>query len=243
MNKFNQNFFSNNSAQVNKLNDLINQSKAALACGPSCQKDRKSEELKQKYINAQTNVIAAPDELKTAQKNYFLFSQGVASYDKVIETELTGKVDKIASVMQAEFDENIQNAENLTSNFGILDQQFEHIQDLKKKYMKENAAMALEIKDTITDIVTNDRKTYYQEQNMTREYGWYNLYTIIYVIMMALFLIFIFSVDSNYSFKVKIIAFIIFFAYPWISGPIIFRIMAGIQHVSDMLPKNIYENL
>jgi hypothetical protein len=240
---FDKQFFANNSAQVNKLNDLINKSNAALACGPTCQKIKKSEELKQKYIDAQTNVIAAPDQLKAAQKNYFLFSQGVASYDKVIEKELTEKVNKISTTIQAEFNENIIKAEDLTSNYGTLDEQFENVQDLKNKYIKENAAIILEIKDTISDIVTNDRKTYYQDQNMTREYGWYNLYTIIYVIMMALFLIFIFSVDSNYSFKVKIFVFILFLLYPWISGPIVLRLMAGIQHISDMLPKNIYKDL
>jgi hypothetical protein len=240
---FNKAFFQTNARQVNNLNNLIAQSQATLACGPTCQKIKKTEELKQKYIDAQTNVISAPDQLFSAQKNFILFSQGVGTYNEIIEKDLTNKANKIASAINAEFEKNIENAENLTATYGTLESQNDYMQDLRNKYILENTRMKEEINGIFNDIVTNDRKTYYQDQNMTRVNGWYNLYTIIYVIMMIAFLIFIFLVDSKYSLKIKILVFLIFCGYPWFSKPIAVWIIARGQHIASLLPKNIYTTL
>jgi len=241
--RLNSAFFQNHSKQMSKLDDLISKSNAALMCGPTCQKIKKTEELEKKYIDAQTNLISAPDQLMSAQKKFILFSQGIASYNTKIERDLTDKARRIASTLQSEFDQNIQNAENLTDTYGTMEGNDEYMQDLKNKYILENAKLSLEIKDTFNDIVTNDRKTYYQDQNMTRVYAWYNLYIVIYVILMILFLIFIFLVDSKYSLKIKIIFFIIFCGYPWFSKPLVGWLIGLGQHISDLLPKNIYKSL
>jgi hypothetical protein len=230
-------------AQMADLQNLIKKANQTLACGPTCQKLQKTEDLKQKYIAAQTNVISAPDQLKQAQKNFYLYSQGVSGYDNVIESDLTNKAEKIAELMQFEFDENVKKAETLTDNYETLDSQHEYMKDLKKKYIEENAKLALEIKDIFTDIVTNDRKTYYQDQNMTREYGWYNLYSVIYIFFMFVFLICIFLADSIYSFKIKIGVFILLAIYPWIIIPILIKILGLFQHIVRLLPKNIYKDL
>jgi|APGre2960657423_1045063.scaffolds.fasta_scaffold92011_2 hypothetical protein len=242
-NNFNRAFFAQNNSQMTKLQELINNASDAVMCGPTCQKIRKTEELERNYIDAQTNVISAPDKLKQSQKDFFLFSQGVAKYDEMIDNELTNKANKIAEVIQSEFNDNIKNAQSLTANYATLKGQDEYMQDLKEKYTEENAELSSEIKDIFNDIVTNDRKTYYQDQNITRSYAWYNLYIVIFIILIILFLIFIVLADSKYSYKVKIPVFIIFCAYPWISGPITFWLIGSFQHISDLLPKNIYKSL
>ena len=73
-NPLNQAVLSSQNQQIMQLRELIKQSNDALQCGPTCQKIRKREELQQKYINAQTNVISAPDQLRQAQSNFLRFS-------------------------------------------------------------------------------------------------------------------------------------------------------------------------
>ena len=242
-NRFNQAFFANQSQQMAKLQGLIDNANSALQCGPTCQKIKKREELKQKYINAQTNVISAPDQLRQAQKNYFLYSFGTAEYDDVISKQLNSKVEKIASTLQQEFDQNVENANTLTDSYETLDSQNEYMVDLKNKYIKENAALTLKIKDISTDIVTNDRKTYYQEQNMDRVDGWYNLYTALYIILLVILLIAILLANSKYSFKIKIIVFLLFLLYPFVIKYIIIIVVGVLKNVSELFPKNIYKDL
>ena len=242
-NPLNRAFFAGQNKQMMQIQDLIKNANSALQCGPTCQKLKKREELKQKYIDAQTNVISAPDHLRQAQKNYFLYSFGTAEYDDVISKELNSKVDKIASIMQKEFDQNVENAENLTATYETLDNQNEYMIDLKSKYIKENALLTLKIKDITTDIVTNDRKTYYQEQNMDRVDGWIRLYIAVYIILISILLICILLVNSKYSFKVKILIFIMFLLYPFVSKYIIIMIVGGLKNVSELFPKNIYKDL
>jgi hypothetical protein len=240
---FNQAFFANQASQNIKMQELIKQAQENLMCGPECQNIRNIEDLKQKYINAQTNVIAAPDLLQQAQKNYFTASQGVAGYNDVIEGELTNKANSIIANMQTEFDENIQKASSLTDTYQSLKEQTDYLKDLKKKYIVENSELNNEINNTFNDIVTNDRKTYYQEQNMNRVNGWYKLYWAIYIILLIIFLVFILLADSKYSLKFKAFIFVLFIFYPWVANYIVFQIIGLLQRIGSLLPKNIYKDL
>ena len=56
-----------------KINQLLEQSAEALACGPTCQKLKISEELKQKYLDAETNMQTAPIQLEETKKNYYIY--------------------------------------------------------------------------------------------------------------------------------------------------------------------------
>jgi hypothetical protein len=42
------------------INNLLEQASNATLCGPTCQKIRVSQELKQKYLDAETNMQTAP---------------------------------------------------------------------------------------------------------------------------------------------------------------------------------------
>ena len=59
-----------------KLTALLEESTAALSCGPTCQKLKTSDDLKQKYLNAQTNLQTAPIQLENSKKNYYVFTEG-----------------------------------------------------------------------------------------------------------------------------------------------------------------------
>lgn len=242
-NTLNRAFFASQSAQNVQIQQLMNQAQAALLCGPECQSLRKIEQLKQNYINAQTNVIAAPDLLRQAQKNYFTTAQGIASYNDVIESQLTQKATTVGDIIQTEFDENIQNANSLIDTYQTLEDQTDFLKDLKEKYIEENAELNKEINYIFSDIATNNRKTFYQEQNLTRENGWYTLYSVIYIILLIAFLSAILLVNSKYSFMFKAFIFVLFLLYPFIASFIVFRIIMFYQHIMSLLPKNIYKHI
>ena len=52
-----------------KINQLLELSSQELICGPDCQQKKISTELKQKYLDAQTNLQTAPINLENTKKN------------------------------------------------------------------------------------------------------------------------------------------------------------------------------
>ena len=52
---------------------MIEKSSEAIICGPDCQKIKVSEELKQKYLDAETNLQTAPIKLDESKKNYYVY--------------------------------------------------------------------------------------------------------------------------------------------------------------------------
>jgi len=70
-----------------KLSALLEQSLNVLNCGPDCQKEKISKELKKKYEDAETNLQTAPVQLETSKKHYYVFTEGRSFYNDMLEKE------------------------------------------------------------------------------------------------------------------------------------------------------------
>ena len=81
-----------------KINELLNLSTEALMCGPDCQKQKISDELKQKYLDAENNMETAPIKLEETKKNYYIYTEGRPYYDNMREEELKQKSIKITGL-------------------------------------------------------------------------------------------------------------------------------------------------
>ena len=83
MNQTPEQLIANQFASNRKINDLIQLASEYIECGPECQKDKKSEELYNKYIKSQTVLKSAPDNLEKNKKNYYVYTYGPAYYDDI----------------------------------------------------------------------------------------------------------------------------------------------------------------
>ena len=61
------------------------------------------------YLNAQTNLATAPNQVQTAKKNYVLFTQGQVRYDEQVDNDLTKKAKELASFYSENFNKECQN--------------------------------------------------------------------------------------------------------------------------------------
>ena len=104
-------------ATTEKLTALLDQSMTSLSCGPTCQKIKKTEELNQKYLDAQTNMQTAPIQLETSKKNYYVFTEGRPYYDNMLEEELKEKSKKLGSLLAENFKEEITNAKTMNAYY------------------------------------------------------------------------------------------------------------------------------
>ena len=151
---------------IDNFNALVSQASDTLTCNSECQQQREANNLKQAYEDSQANLASAASQEQLAQKNYVVFSQGQSAYDNLINNQLQSKSEDLSNQFTQNFNnEVIQTRSQIDTYSGILIN-FRNIVDLYIQYKEENKELFNELKDKTNDILTNERKTYYQDQNI-----------------------------------------------------------------------------
>jgi hypothetical protein len=225
---------------LDKMNKLIEQASSAIACGPDCQRKKKEEELKQKLVNSKTNMLSAPTQYEVASKNYYTFTQGSAGYNDVRENELREKATLIASTFETSFEDDVRKATTEIETYDGLRLNFMNVFDLYVKYVRENKELEKEIKQTRSDILMNDRKTYYEEQGIDNLKFYYSIFRIIYMLSVVLFAVLVFVLPTQLKFMMKLGIIIFLIAYPFISTTLLTWTMDLYAKLVGVLPVNVH---
>ena len=239
----NQNLLLNQRNAQEQINNLLEQSTQALLCGPDCQKQKVSDELKQKYLNAQTNLQTAPINLETTKKNYYVYTQGESSYDNMLETDLKKKAEEIGELIGVSFNDEVASAETMNKYYNTALINSNYTKDLLNEYDKKNKELKIQLKDRRGDILTNDRKTYYENDALDTLNLWYRFWWYVYYILVLVFLISIFLVNSQMTNGKKLILTVLLIFYPYYIELIVNWIYEFFSNIYKNLPKNVYNNL
>jgi hypothetical protein len=225
---------------LGKLNDIISYSSQLVLCPPGseCDTKKKSDELHRKYLDAQTNVRISPNELQIAEKNYYTYSLGEEGYNKYEDKEFGSKADKLIKEKEVEFERNSNLVKKLTNNIDYIIKNFENVFELHDTYVDENTQLTKEIKQSGSDIMTHDRKTYYEQQNLTILKNWYKLWYWVYIILVIIFFVLIFTNQSKYSIYVKLALLLLFIFYNFIFYRFILFFIGVVTYIVNLLPKN-----
>jgi len=231
--------------QINQdqINDLLNKSADALLCGPTCQKLKITDELKQKYLDAETNIKTAPIKLEQTKKNYYIYSEGRPFYNNMLEDELKQKADKISELLAENFNEEISSALTMNQYLNTALINSEYTSELFKKYADENIELKLQLRDSRGDILTNDRKTYYETDAIIQLQLWYRLVWYIYYILMIVFAIAMVVSPSQLTMVKKVVIFVLLIFYPYYIDYIVRWIQGLYVNMYNKLPKNVYNDL
>jgi lipopolysaccharide export LptBFGC system permease protein LptF len=226
-----------------KINQLLELSSQELICGPDCQQKKISTELKQKYLDAQTNLQTAPINLENTKKNFYVYSEGLPFYDNMREEELQQKADTISTLVSENFNSEVSDANvmNLYLNTALINSKY--TKELLDNYLEKNQKLKLQLKERYGDILTNDRKTYYETDALNTLTFWYKLFWYIYyVLVIMLILAFIFS-STDFSRITKIIISVLVIFYTYYIDYIV-RWGYGLwKSLVSRFPKNVYNNL
>jgi len=229
-----------NQMDMNKFNTLISQASDAILCNSECRKQREADKLKQKYLNSQTNLASASNQLQVAQKNYVTFTQGASGYNDLLDNQLQEKAQEISLKFTENFHTDSQAIKTQIETYQGLLINFKNVAELYIKYKKENVQLIKDLKDETNDVLTNERKTYYEDQKIDGLKGIYFYFLLtIYIICLIGFIIFSLMYSQS-NWKVKLASIIGFIALPFFSTWILGKIIYLIYKVYDMLPKNVY---
>ena len=232
-----------NNIDVNKFNDFLDNANNVLACDSNCQEEKKKNELKQKYLEAKTNLLTAPNQVETSYKNYLTYSKGDSAYNEYRENELQQKAETVILTFKSNFKDEIEKAKESYDTYTGLLLNFTNIVELYKKLAKENDTLTLALKNRSSDLLTNDRKTFYEDQSIDNLAFYHTVILIIYIIFLIGFAVSIFVFPSTSS-KGSLIAILLFFIiYPFIC----IKIFKFLYHIKDIImgifPKDVYSDI
>ena len=161
-----------------------------------------------------------------------------------MKKELTVKSTALGDILTNTFHSETSTNTELAQVYQGLFRNYQHILELYKQYLEKNTTLEKDIKQTNTDIVTNDRKTYYEVQNTTSMQGWYHVFMWIYIILLFVFIFAMFAVpNTSYSIYAKMIILALFFIYPFIVDRVVIGVLAFFHSLYELLPKNVYTTL
>ena len=230
-----------NNINMNKFNNLINQASDAIMCNSKCRKQREIKKLEQTYLNAQTNLASASNQVEVAHKNYVTFTHGESAYNDLLDNQLSKKAQIIDDKFTENFDKDSDELETKIDTYNGLLLNYKNVEELYLKYKKENIQLIKDIKDVTSDVLTNERKTFYEDQKIDGLKSFYFYVLLgIYILFLIYFVFFSLMQSSQLSWKIKFASIIGFILLPffstWILGTVIYLLYSGYK----LLPKNVY---
>jgi hypothetical protein len=242
-NLFNENIVKQQQETTAQINALLAKSMSSLTCGPDCQKIKTAQELEEKYLKSQTNMLTAPIELEESKKNYYIFSKGESAYNIMLEKDLTKKADMICTEIKNQFLEEVNKATtlNLYYNTNLINSR--NTTELYDEYTSETKSFEKTIKNMHGDILTQDRKSYYETQEYETLEGWYRILLFMYYILVIVFILgFIFVPNKLRRIEQIGILFILIF-FPYIINYIVSFIMGIFFIFKDSLSSLVYNDV
>lgn len=228
-----------NQISTQQAMNAVLQESSALICGPSCQKEKITKELEQKMIDAETNLKTAPAKLEESRRNYFVFSQGERAYNKMQEKELKEKAREIANELTILFNKELTNVRTMNSYLNIATTNSDYTVDLLEKLLAENKELTEQLQENQTDIITNDRKTYYENEAIDNLELWYILFWRSFYFIYIILLIVLMSKALYWH----AFASILLLFYPYYIPQLYKWGLNRITGFINKLPSNIYNNL
>lgn len=225
---------------VNDINSFLKRATETISCGTECQKQKETDKLKQEYLNAQVNLDTAPGKLEIAEKNYVTYTQGTQAYNALANQQSTSQAQTDVSSFQANFNAETDTVYSEIQTFSKLENNLKYVYDLYYNLEKENDELYISFKDSSSDILTNERKTYYEDQGISNLSLWYYVLLVIYIIFAICFAILSVVYPSSFGWKYRLAICVCLIILPFISAYLLDLILVIFSYIYSYLPKNAH---
>ena len=228
---------------IDKFNNFINSANEALACDATCQQNKTASDLEQKYLDAKTNLLSAPSQVEQAAQDFITFTKGTSGYQEYQEQQLEMKAEESAKTYSSKFNEEVDKVQSEIKTYETLLQNYANVVDLKNKYAKETIYLRNKLKTKSHEVITNDRKTYYEDQENDNLQYYFYLLSAFYVLLLILYIILSFMYTSPFSLMIRVIIFLFLVLYYFIGTFLFGKLVAVVSKLVGFLPQNVYTDL
>jgi hypothetical protein len=229
---------------LNNINMFIEQARQTIMCDSACKQKKGEQSLKQEYLNAQTNVITAPEKLIEAEKKYIIFTKGDSGYNEYEDNLIHEKAEKITNLFIEFFEKEKNDISSENNTYRNLFNNSTNVSDLYTRYKKDNDFLIKKLKNMTNDVLTNDRKTYYENQGIEYLKSFYSYsFTFVYSLFMIVYIYIAFAIPSHLTFIYRILLLFGLLLLPFFSSYIISIIIETASIIYGFFPKNSYLSL
>lgn len=134
-----------------------------LTCDSDCQKRKKADELRRAWKSSAESEKNAPIMTSEAEKEYYVFTQGVPGYEKMLFQRYTKKAEGAKSIAQISHKELIEELRALISDYTAETTSTKRMKELLRVRLDENKALKSAIDQDIAAVETNDRRVVYED--------------------------------------------------------------------------------
>jgi hypothetical protein len=232
------------STNVNdNFNAMIEHAQKSIGCDSNCQREKEIKHLKEKYLESKEIKSTAPEREKHAFKQYFEFAHGSQKYAEVIKEKSSIEADKRVVEYSKHFNEEIKEIEKDIIYVAMISKNYENLLKYKEDLLKNNKKLQILTKTTKADIITNDRKTFYENQGIESLDYYYTFIKYIYICCILGFCVCIFAIPTNMPTIKKIGILVGFVLYPFVSEFIVRHIVMLINNFYSYLPGSAYKEI
>ena len=228
---------------VGKFNNLLTLANDRILCGPECQKEREIEALRKKFYSAQQNMDTAPEQLSQAKKNYYMVADGAAEYNNIQLKELQQEVNKKAASLQTTFYNRAENINTLINNYASSILYSQNMNDLLETYNKENKKLLVKIDDMKGVVNTSDRKSFYEDNQLTYLRSWLYYLKRFYWLCFAIWFVLVMLIKRQYKVIVAWMMAAAFVIYPFVADYITYYLIRIIKYTISFIPTNVYRDI
>ena len=187
------------------------------------------------------------DELvsSTSDQNQIIINLLDNIYTKTIDqTGIVGEIAAKIANMKIAFETEISNANKINSYYAIIKIAKEDIiNELYHVYSNKNDELNQVSKNFTEDILTNNRKTYYETEALYGLQNWNTFFWYIYYTCFILFLLGIILAPNSVPRYISIIIAGFILIYPYVIELIIYKAKEYFNMFYKIYPKNVYNNL
>lgn len=131
----------------------------------------------------------------------------------------------------------------LLNDYGNNLLNFNNLKQTYTYYKNDNAEMAKSNTISNSEILTNYRKTYYEQQGIINLKFYYTILIWLYIAVCVAVVISLFTSNSRLSTAVKIVVIIFLIIYPFVSIYIYDFLMKLWNTILNIFPENTYKTL
>jgi|LakMenEpi03Aug12_release.lakeMendotaPanAssembly.Ray.scaffolds.fasta_scaffold341351_1 hypothetical protein len=227
---------------VNKFNSMIAAAAAIVTCDAECEREKKKEELKKKFKDAQSNLQSAPKQLSLASKRYFEFSNGKPKYEEIFAQELTKQSKSLSGEIVQQFFGGVSKVGESIEKYISDAIDLKIAKELNEVLEMKIVALQNTLYKVINGTVTNDRKFYYGNESIEYLRKWnYGLMILFYTLFIALSAS-LFLAPNTLPTPAKFAIMVAVSLYPFYILYIAGIISVVYGSVMKILPKNVYKD-
>jgi hypothetical protein len=161
----------------------------------------------------------------------------------MLEKELQKKAELMGKMITDNFRDEIINAKTMNAYYNTELINSDYTKELYATYLEKNKVIQDSIKTHHSDVLTNDRKTYYETEALEDLKNWYTFFWYFYYLFVMPIFTFAMFFKTSLHFIVRLILLFIALLFPYFIDFIV-RFIYGFFHSAwKQLPKNVYNDL